>query len=843
MSPFFYYTFLLLVLTSSLVAGPSSIFKAADLSSNESDQKALIEWQVTARRNTHDPLNTSSLIERSSTRPQITEKETPLLTFTDSQPYADPLKMDSISSPSCLIGSSTSSAVDAISTPPSPILDSSDKAIVVVPPSSYLHEEQGRDAHLAEYPQNWNQYQANLETHHQAVNALLKKQERPIVQKMLIPFKKLQQIFRPGHLSRTQEKVATTADELAASYTNLETATTVLGYQHSSEVQNQAIYSEEQIVFNENSYPKEGNFTFGKELKHQLETVQQNYFLTLLQAPTASDATLAAAMMRDFNRATFTLNIRKDSELQPESQELIYDHAQEPVVKTALITSSKLKGEQINESVLDHDAIVTLQDRGFKKFEQFVNEERGFKLAIGSLMYQAGTADLEYIKYDLPRDQKQNLAPYFSLGFKSVRELQDASQIRAGTQPEQKILYSLEKVVSHDGATSHFQLTNFSSFKTERVDMETKKAFTLSTTDIVTYRFERNKAFDSNSPYSLENLPVIITCTGGELSHQFDQCPTPPDTISLSEWDHLTLEQQRTVTDYRAAEQAYVTAKQEWQSRYAYLASRPLFGSLISSEKLAADATLEKLRGKVQAMATPVTEDLATAAFLERNVIKTGGKTLTVQSEIDAHKSFNLPEKVSFLGGRELQQATTEQLNAVLLTWFKRSHHELSNEEKDSKLAAAAKKIAFATESILPTSPSTEDACQNLLKFTENTNVAEAITALVENPNISLTSTLLKEPLLEDTLSTSLENATAMFSLEKKSHASSTRPLFILNATYHLNLAFTEDNMSRELDAAFTYAVKENSFWDRSEPLSPKNLPVEARCIGVSIHQSVEEDE
>jgi len=86
--------------------------------------------------------------------------------------------------------------------------------------------------------------------------------------------------------------------------------------------------------------------------------------------------------------------------------------------------------------------------------------------------------------------------------------------------------------------------------------------------------------------------------------------------------------------------------------------------------------------------------------------------------------------------------------------------------------------------------------------------------------------------------------ATSTFFLEKKLHASSEDPLFILKADYHLPLTIAlkedEGNISRTLDIHFVYALKVNPHWDYSELTSLSNLPVEARCVGIHIDQEVE---
>ena len=114
---------------------------------------------------------------------------------------------------------------------------------------------------------------------------------------------------------------------------------------------------------------------------------------------------------------------------------------------------------------------------------------------------------------------------------------------------------------------------------------------------------------------------------------------------------------------------------------------------------------------------------------------------------------------------------------------------------------------------------------------------------LVQNPAATITPLLLQEPLLGDALSL-LPAATASFSLEKQSHPSSDKPLFILTADYRLqHISPSEDNLgnfARTLHARFIYALKANPLWNYSELNSPANLPAEARCIGIHIDQEVE---
>ena len=633
---------------------------------------------------------------------------------------------------------------------------------------------------------------------------------------------------------------------MAASYRNLQAAAAELGYQHPNELLNQADYSEERVFLGEENYPEKGVFRLGKEVRDQLKAVHENHLLELLQTPpdSALETTMFAEMKRDLHRATFILTTPPpaDRPTQPPSEELLYDHAEEPAVKTAIQEKATAEGGTISEASINEEAIITLQNKGIEKFKTFVGKDRAFQLAIGSLMYQRAAADLEYMKYEASRDSKNELDPYFTRGLQPIRQLQDFSKRRIGTQPEKELWYSLKKT-SDLGTDDQFQLTIFNSLQEERVHSTTEQEFTLKTADVLTYSFTRNPAFTPDAPLSLENLPVSITCDGGQLLHQlipFEGVRPPlPDNIGLSAWDGLTQDQQGTVKSYQAAESKYLAAKQNWSSRLNYLASRPNLGSLVSLEKSAAEHRLQSLRHSLQDLATPVAADPAIASFLERNLIKTDGVTVTLSSLSDEGKALDLPEKVVFLGGRQLQQETTEQLKKPLIRLF----NEGSNE---TALISAAKKLTLKTVDQPDSSlagKSDEEASQEFLQFTENSKIADAVSMLVQDPATAITPQLLQEPLFGDALSL-LPEATASFSLEKQSHSSSDKPLFILTAEYHsIHVSPSEDesgNFVRTLKARFVYALKVNPLWDYSEFNSPDNLPVEARCIGIHIDQEVD---
>jgi hypothetical protein len=312
----------------------------------------------------------------------------------------------------------------------------------------------------------------------------------------------------------------------------------------------------------------------------------------------------------------------------------------------------------------------------------------------------------------------------------------------------------------------------------------------------------------------------------------------------LSAWDALTEEQQEAVTTYQEAEKNYLDAKKQWESKLINLESRTnlgYLGSLITLEKATAEEHLASLRCILYEKAALVAQDSITAPFLERNFITTEGKTRTLPSLSEENKKLALPEELSFVGCRELQQRSTKQMKSALLD----SANQRFN---GGALVGTANRLGFRTQETFLSSSSAgsfdEEASQALLDFAEHEQIAKVIHMLVENPAAAVTPQLRKEPLFGDMLSL-LPDAEPRFTLEKKRHPSSDKPLFILTVKYHesrTSISVEEDtkHFSRTLDARFVYTLTESPTWDYTDLNSLKNLPVDARCTGIYIDQKME---
>jgi len=79
------------------------------------------------------------------------------------------------------------------------------------------------------------------------------------------------------------------------------------------------------------------------------------------------------------------------------------------------------------DTALGHRALgqteADYQDQAFQKFQSFVGTDRAFQLAIASLMYQRGAADLEVIKSGVSRNTTENLARIFHHGQKNRNKI------------------------------------------------------------------------------------------------------------------------------------------------------------------------------------------------------------------------------------------------------------------------------------------------------------------------------------------------------------------------------------------------------------------------------------
>jgi hypothetical protein len=593
-------------------------------------------------------------------------------------------------------------------------------------------------------------------------------------------------------------------------------------------------YSEEKFSPGEESYPQNGHLILGQTIRDELKRSHQQYLLEQLNKPENSKEAqvLFEEMQRDFDRATFIIKTASQEE------KLLYDHQEEMALKKKRLEAKRNNGAILSQNYFNNQVVNELRAKALREFQFFVGPNRALQIAIGSLMYQRGTLDLEIMKNEFINEGIPN--SLFAIGFRGVEGLELTSAIRPETSPDTQLCYTLEKVSSLNSDPS-FQLTIFRSVKEERFHQETKQEFTLYKDEFLIYTFEKNSNFHHFKSFSLTNLPVVIGCQDGKLQHVLTPFkgvrPPLPDTIGLSQWKKLTIEQQETVARYQEAEHRYVDAKQHWENRLSSLAGRPLQPPLIAGfEKNDTENRLKALRNDALQAAYQLTEDRATAPFLERNFITSEGKTEALSS-LWGGSSLSLPESLSFLGGRELQQATTDQMKEALIVY-------LNQQQDKHALIAAAKKLTLKESEqsdIELTKFSDDDEVRNdFCSFTGNGHIDTAVSMLVNDPQIGISSLLSKEPLFGDML-TFFPNATAELSLEKKPHSSSIKPLFILTVDYHLSHAEENDseNFERGLHAHFVYALKNNPLCNFGELISIDNLPVEIRCIDIRIGQTV----
>ncbi|MFZ4116441.1 MAG: hypothetical protein ACOYK6_06930 [Chthoniobacterales bacterium] len=566
-----------------------------------------------------------------------------------------------------------------------------------------------------------------------------------------------------------------------------------------------------------------------------------------LQSPpnSSDERKMFAEIKRDLPRATFIIKGTSLDPNQPPEEELLFNHNDKIGVMAELSAEAEAHGESPDEKILAERSTTILQERGIQKFKSYVGNNRALQIAIGSLMYQRGAADLEFMKYDFSRDPQAALAPYFTKGLQSVRILQDNSTLRIGTKSEKQIIYSLEKEPLQDNRNL-FKLTIFSSSTEERVYLENEQEFTLHTADLLIYTFEENPSFNVNNPLSLDHLPVIISCNAGKLLHQLTPFegvrPPLPDTISLSQWDSLTEDQQAVVTAYQKAEHKYCAANENWKSRFAYLASHPNLGPLISSERIKGEKQLKSLHSVLQEKAALVAQDPIIAPFLERNFTIASGFHFTFLNE--ENKKLDLPEKFSFVGGRKLQHLFTRQFEVTLLNFINNGQLNLNG------LVGTAKKLGIESVEGLSSSfaslnsTSDEGASQALLDLTENKEITRGIHMLIEDAASTMIPLLHEEPFFGDMVPL-LSNAEAHFSLEKKRHPSSEKPFFILTSECqitHTSPDYMDENKNilRTLDVRVVYALRENPAWNYNKLNSLTNLPIDVRCVDIHVDQNVQ---
>lgn len=849
MTRLFSYSLILILPTASLIAGPK-----------QSSKKQLPLSACTTSQN--EPAKVIHQRATSISDPRSLKERSPAgsLPHEDSQPDNPKIvPMDALHLPPATteimeISSLSPSphnvpSMEAPEEKTAPSLSSNLDGTPINIPSTFTEQEKKRDALLANYQEQQQRLQESTNRHQHAIKAILDQNQPTLMSRFMAPFEKWNQLLFSSHtctMPAAHQALAAAADQMATDYTELHRLTIQLGYQAPQEVNNHTSYSEETLTFGDEHYPKEGFFSLGKSVRDQLKALHEHNLLLSLQSPQSAQSkeTLFSEIKRDLNRATFILKwpLSSDGSAQAPCEELLYNHHDEAAAKEELRAQAEKAGKQVDENTLNNMAIRVLQDQGINKLKAFINGDPALEFAIGSLMYQRGLFDLECMKYGVSRNSKQDLAPYFTAGLQSIRPLQDMSQNCFGKTPKIEMLYFLEKSTApHD--KDQFQLTISHKTTADRFHTVTKQAFTLHTLDTLTYTFTKNRAFNPHEKLSETNLPVAITCIGGKILHTlapFEELPPASlHTLALAKKNPLTPEQEHNVHLYLAAENAYLTAKQSWASRLNSLAAKPHLDSLISLEKQETEQYLKKLRQSLQEAALLVANDPSTDGFLERNVLKTEGTSSVVLSWTEVPQNLTLPEKLSFIGSKELKKAITEQIQSTLLT-------PAPKQQSRDLLIATAKALTFQAEQRPRTyeTASDDEALHSFLTFMENDAMAEAISLLIQTPTLSITPQLEQEPLFGDALIHLTEASECHFYLEKTASPSSDDPLFFLTADYHLEQPSSADRLfegfSRSLDIQFVYALQKNPLWNPGELDSSTNPPIQATCTAVKVHQTVE---
>ena len=523
MKSLFCYTLPLVLLTSSLVAGPKPTFEKKFGSPETADPKTSITQQAEISRRKTDSLAPGDDTDDDSAVQARNPGATASIAERNSS--GDPFGLDSSQNSGQNHGMEFPTPDTRASSPypnvyvtpeeKPPAQDHKEGEIAVVTTSPFKQQEALRDQRLTRYEQNFAAFQKSQGAHQQAVTAVLAKERPTIIRTLATRIKKPFNACLPERVSRSRQQVALTAEEMAADYQALASATVELGYQDPNEPLNQPKYSEKTISLGEENYPEQGVFNLGKEVRAQLKAVHQNHLLELLQTPPDSilEKEMFYEMQRDFDRATFILKTAPpaDRPTQSPHEELLYNHADETATQAALRSAAVAEGTTVAEKTIEESTTALLKDKGIQKFKAFVGADRALQIAIGSLMYQRGAADLTLMKNETSRDHRNELAPYFTEGLQPITPLDFVSKIRSGTKPKNELRYSLEKI-SGPGTADQFQLTIYHFFEKESFHSTTQQEFTASTSDVLTYTFAKNPLFLPDIPLSLENLPVIITC-------------------------------------------------------------------------------------------------------------------------------------------------------------------------------------------------------------------------------------------------------------------------------------------------------------------------------------------
>ena len=232
-----------------------------------------------------------------------------------------------------------------------------------------------------------------------------------------------------------------------------------------------------------------------------------------------------------------------------------------------------------------------------------LGQAQPMEVAIASVMHQAGQSDFESLKLGAPRDSTEAASlPFFTKGVNAEmwRPYHTDStfgpiltKLFAGENRKESQSYDLEKIISESGSPI-FKLTTTCTQSSPNTDFEHALARD------VTYQFEENHSFNSSHPISEENAPVTIKCLEGKIVQSFEDKRTPKEFNHQAAQYNLTVAQRRLeeLGDPRQIET-------EYRNRITFLASRATSrpGAIMTQDRNAAEAKLQQLRKAQQDVA------------------------------------------------------------------------------------------------------------------------------------------------------------------------------------------------------------------------------------------------
>lgn len=621
----------------------------------------------------------------------------------------------------------------------------------------------------------------------------------------------------PSNQGKSFQKLATANTRLEQAEDNYRTHLKALGYDDPDKLENTAFYTDKQVSVAGSTFPEEGFFAFGGELRAQLETSSKLEFLKGLQSATTEDP--FAVMKADFGRSKYTIAT------QGEAPELLYDE----------------------------DSSVAQKDHSIVKFQDFVGDNQPLQIAIASLMSQQGMADFERIKANFSAGQTpggESLSPFFRQGLIDVMPLELTTRPSSHGKTTSEICYSLEKIATTASVPEKFQLTSTAVSNEQRIDPDNSQEFTLHQIKLLCYTFEVNPAFQQGEEVSLENLPIILKCSKGQLSHcieLFDGTrPEPVDHASLDTFHHLTEDQKTAVTNYQKAQENHKTAEQGYHQKINQLAGRSSLHTipgLAASSKAQAERVLQQADNRLELASRALKKDPLTASFLEENTIfHSRENASSVRDEI----STTISQSPSFVGGKKLQQEVTAKMKHLLVPFFNGGHkaayqaleESLSTTTHDSYLSFMLEAPDQQPAELSANNPDRSNPIDKLTAFVGNDYMAQAIASMMTPQIVSIASDIVRplsnESMSSETLSETPHNHHISFHVQKIIPAIEENPYFVLTIEDSLTLA-----EKRKKAATFVYTLRKNPFYDFSELATQQNLPIDVRCARLSIARKI----